>query len=105
MFQLGRTSKTSPAHLHHAVPGAVVSQVSEAADEALAGLAVDSARLQHGLALFHKLGNHKRTLFFSSGFVRIHFRCCPNGEKPRCRVPGSSAFLPFVVLIVDYLCA
>lgn len=42
-------------HLHHLVPGAVVSQLPEAVDEALAGLAVDPACLQHGLALFHQL--------------------------------------------------
>lgn len=43
------------AHLHHGVPGTVVSQLSQPVDEALAGLAVDPARLHHGLALFHKL--------------------------------------------------
>lgn len=46
------------SHLHHVLPGAVVSQLPEAVDEALAGLAVDSACLQHGLALFHKLEGH-----------------------------------------------
>lgn len=43
------------SHLHRAVPGALVSQLLEAVDEALAGLAVGPAGLQHGLALFHKL--------------------------------------------------
>lgn len=33
----------------------MVSQLPHAVDEALAGLTVDPARLQHGLALFHKL--------------------------------------------------
>lgn len=42
-------------HLHHLVPGAVVTQLPQAVHKALAGLAVDPARLQHGLALFHKL--------------------------------------------------
>lgn len=43
-------------HRHHAVPGAtLVSELPEAVDEALAGLAVDPARLHHGMALFHKL--------------------------------------------------
>lgn len=44
-----------PSHLHHVVPGAVESQLPQPVDEALAGLAVDSARFQHGLTLFHKL--------------------------------------------------
>ena len=56
-----RTSVCSP-HLHHLVPGALVSQLPEAVDEALAGLAVDSARLQHGLALFHELRDTKAQL-------------------------------------------
>lgn len=43
------------SHLHHLVPRALVSQLSETVDEALAGLAVGSARVQHGLTLFHKL--------------------------------------------------
>lgn len=47
-------------HLHHLVPGALVSQIPEAVDEALAGLAVDPARLQHGLALFHELENRDK---------------------------------------------
>lgn len=42
-------------HLHGLFPGALVSQLPQAVDEALAGLAVDSAGLQHGMALFHKL--------------------------------------------------
>lgn len=42
-------------HLHHAVSGALVSELPQAVDEALAGLAVDPARLHHGMALFHKL--------------------------------------------------
>lgn len=44
-------------HLHGLVPRAVLSQIPEATHEALAGVAVDSAGLQHGLALFHKLGD------------------------------------------------
>lgn len=40
-------------HLHHGVPGAVVSQLLQPGGEALAGLTVDAARLHHGLALFH----------------------------------------------------
>lgn len=42
-------------HLHHGVPGAVVSQLLQPGDEALAGLTVDAARLHHGLALLHEL--------------------------------------------------
>lgn len=42
-------------HRHHLVPGALVSQLPEAADKALAGLTVRSACIQHGLALFHQL--------------------------------------------------
>lgn len=42
-------------HLHHGVPGTVVSQLSQPVDKALAGLTVDPAGLHHGLALFHKL--------------------------------------------------
>lgn len=48
-------------HLHHGVPGAVVSQVLQPGDEALAGLTVDAARLHHGLALFHELGDSELT--------------------------------------------
>lgn len=51
----GLRTWTCCSHLHHEVPGALVSQLPEAGDEALAGLAVGPARLQHGLALFHKL--------------------------------------------------
>jgi len=36
-----------------------VSQLPEAVDEALAGLTVGPPCLQHGLALFHKLEEHK----------------------------------------------
>lgn len=43
------------AHRHHLVLGALVSELPEAVDEALAGLTVDSACIQHGLALFHQL--------------------------------------------------
>ena len=49
----------SSSHLHRLVPGALMSQLPEAVDEALAGLAVDSAGLQHGLALFHELRGRK----------------------------------------------
>lgn len=42
-------------HLHHVVRWPLVSELPQAVDEALAGLTVDSACLQHGLALFHKL--------------------------------------------------
>lgn len=41
------------AHRHHLVPGALVSELPEAIHEALAGLTVGFAGLQHGLALFH----------------------------------------------------
>lgn len=40
-------------HLHHGVPGAVVSQLLQPGGEALAGLTVDAARLHHGVALLH----------------------------------------------------
>lgn len=48
-------------HLHHGVPGAVVSQLPQPVDEALAGLAVGPAGLHHGLALFHQLEHTRRT--------------------------------------------
>lgn len=41
------------AHLHHVVPGALVSELPQAVDKALAGLAVDPACLHHGMALFY----------------------------------------------------
>lgn len=43
------------AHLHHGVPRAVVSQLPQPVDEALAGLTVGPAGLHHGLALLHQL--------------------------------------------------
>lgn len=51
------TRPVRSSHLHHLVSTALVAQLSEAVDKALAGLAVDSACLQHGLALFHQLQN------------------------------------------------
>lgn len=42
-------------HLHHGIPGTVVSQLSQPVDEALAGLTVDPVGLHHGLALLHEL--------------------------------------------------
>lgn len=42
-------------HLHHLVPGALMSQLPQAVDEALTALAVDPTGLQHGLALLHQL--------------------------------------------------
>jgi len=41
-----------------------VSQIPEAIHKALAGLAVHSAGLQHGLALFHKLDDTNATVRF-----------------------------------------
>lgn len=42
-------------HLHHLVPGALMSQLPQAVDKALTALAVDPTGLQHGLALLHQL--------------------------------------------------
>lgn len=38
-----------------------MSQLLEPGDEALAGLTVDAARLHHGLALLHELGDNHFT--------------------------------------------
>lgn len=66
MFMTSRSSFPSRAaettHLHHGVPGAVLAQLPQPVDEALAGLAVDPAGLHHGLALLHQLehtGRHQ----------------------------------------------
>lgn len=44
-----------------------MSQLPEAVDEALAGLAVDSARVQHGLALLHELRDTSKQNAVDSG--------------------------------------
>ena len=48
-------------HLHQVVGGVVASQLLEAVDEALAGVAVDLAGLQHVVALLDQLHHNNNT--------------------------------------------
>lgn len=61
-------------HLHHLVPGALVAQLPQAVDKALAVLAVDPAGLQHGLALLHQLPHAIHTAQGLSSYAELPTR-------------------------------
>lgn len=77
------------SNLHHLVPGAVVSQVAQAVHKALAGLAVDPARLQHGLALFHQLGGNTHNIHNNTVRFLLNTQ---TKRDPRCLMAGRNHY-------------